>query len=203
MKPNRYVCEISPPRMRGRLASIPQFLITLGVVAGYFICYGSVNIPSSLSWRLPFAIHALVAFFFTAITLLFLPHSPRWLAATGRHQEAAVLWDVLGVPTCDREKDENIEINVQELVMGVELSAHTTAPRSILVKEKASAFLRVFQKDVRGRTALGMFLMGMQQLSGIDGVLYVSLHFGLRDYTHGEFSPLYQGMFKKFLLWIQ
>jgi hypothetical protein len=35
-------------------------------------------------------------------------------------------------------------------------------------------FWTLFSKDVRGRTALAVFMMGMQQLSGIDGVLYVS-----------------------------
>jgi DNA-directed RNA polymerase III subunit RPC2 len=35
----------------------------------------------------------------------------------------------------------------------------------------------IFSEDVRTRTALAVFLMTMQQLSGIDGVLYVS------DYT--------------------
>jgi hypothetical protein len=34
--------------------------------------------------------------------------------------------------------------------------------------------LDIFSKDVRARTALAVFLMAMQQLSGIDGVLYVS-----------------------------
>ena len=35
--------------------------------------------------------------------------------------------------------------------------------------------LSVFAKNARKQTALGVFLGGMQQLSGIDGVLYVSV----------------------------
>jgi DNA-directed RNA polymerase III subunit RPC2 len=31
----------------------------------------------------------------------------------------------------------------------------------------------IFSKDVRSRTALAVFLMAMQQLSGIDGALYL------------------------------
>ncbi len=38
-----------------------------------------------------------------------------------------------------------------------------------------NSFLDVFKSDVRTRTGLAIFLMGMQQLSGIDGVLYVYL----------------------------
>lgn len=37
---------------------------------------------------------------------------------------------------------------------------------------KVVSFFRVFRSDMRARTSLGAFLMGMQQLSGIDGVLY-------------------------------
>lgn len=36
-----------------------------------------------------------------------------------------------------------------------------------------SKLFDIFSKDVRSRTALVVFMMGMQQLSGIDGVLYV------------------------------
>jgi hypothetical protein len=37
--------------------------------------------------------------------------------------------------------------------------------------------LVVFSKDTWKQTAMGVFLMGMQQLSGIDGVLYVGSTF--------------------------
>jgi hypothetical protein len=49
--------------------------------------------------------------------------------------------------------------------------------------------LDIFSEDVRARTALAVFLMAMQQLSGIDGVLYVS------DYT------LLQNMASRNLIW--
>lgn len=42
------------------------------------------------------------------------------------------------------------------------------------VREEVHMFLRVFAKDVRKPTALGVFMMSMMQMSGIDGVLYVS-----------------------------
>jgi hypothetical protein len=153
------------------VASIPQFLITIGVVAGYFISYGTVNIASSLSWRLPFVMHSIVAFTYMVLTLLVLPQSPRWLTANGRNKEAIALWEDLGVHAEDREKDEDLIVNVVE--MGTELTPYMSTPGSVLAKENASALLRVFAKDVRGRTLLGMFLNSMQQLSGIDGVLYV------------------------------
>ena len=153
----RYITEISPPRSRGTLASIPQFLTTIGICTGYFTCYGSVNIQSSFSWRLPFALQALIAFTFTVSTLMFLPQSPRWMTARGLHKEALALWEGLGVEAAEREKLE--ENNKGELPEGV----------------KIKDILAIFGKDAWRQTALGVFLMGMQQLSGIDGVLYVRI----------------------------
>ena len=37
------------------------------------------------------------------------------------------------------------------------------------------SLLMPFRKQYRSRTVLGFFVLGMVQLSGIDGVLYVSL----------------------------
>jgi hypothetical protein len=153
----RYITEISPPRSRGTLASIPQLLTTIGVCSGYFTCYGSVSIASSASWRIPFALQALLAFLFTLSTLLFLVESPRWLAACGRHGEAMKIWEELGIDAAEREKIEEREAG--EL------------PEQV----KVADLFAVFGKENWRRTALGVFLMGMQQASGIDGVLYVSL----------------------------
>ncbi|KFZ04608.1 hypothetical protein V502_10022 [Pseudogymnoascus sp. VKM F-4520 (FW-2644)] len=100
-----YICEISPPRKRGPLASSVQLLICLGVMMGYFICYGTVNISSSLSWRLPLALQAAVAAFGAGAAAMYLPPSPRWLAHKGRKSEASATWDLLGVSAAEREKD--------------------------------------------------------------------------------------------------
>ncbi len=72
-----YICEICPPERRGPVASLVQLLTTFGIPAGYFICYGSVNIESSYSWRLPFILQAVLAVAL-ACTCRFLPSSPRW-----------------------------------------------------------------------------------------------------------------------------
>jgi sugar porter (SP) family MFS transporter len=151
---DRYITEISPPRSRGTLASIPQLLTTAGLCAGYFICYGSVSLASSASWRIPLVLQAGIAYVFTVCVLLFLPESPRWLAAVGRHPEAIISWEKLGIDAAEREKIEDRE--------GGDL------PQGVKMKD----ILAVFGKDAWRRTGLGVFMMGMQQASGIDGVLY-------------------------------
>ncbi|OBT52662.1 hypothetical protein VE04_07420 [Pseudogymnoascus sp. 24MN13] len=158
-----YVTEISPPRIRGLIGGIPQFFISFGLCAGYFVCYGSANILSSLSWRLPFAIQSLVAFIFLVITFS-LPESPRWLTSMGRKQDAAANWEKLEVLAEDREA----------IIEDTELTLHHTIsrPASVVVKSKINTLFAVFSPTAWRRTTLGIFLNAAQQLSGIDGVLY-------------------------------
>lgn len=146
-------------------------MVCLGLVAGYFTCYSTSNIPSSLSWRLPFVILTGLAAVFVAVTLLFLPHSPRWLRLHGREAEADAAWETLGVNLQDRQVIE------AELEDGVSHSSSSAKPAlSDMTAEKhvkEASFFDLFKKDVRGRTFLAVFLMGFLQLSGIDAVLYV------------------------------
>ncbi|KAJ4359476.1 uncharacterized protein N0V89_000030 [Didymosphaeria variabile] len=167
-----YICEIVPAKGRGVIASAPQFFITFALVVGYFFCYGTVNIESSLAWRLPFAFHALCAFTWGALVVLFLPHSPRWLKAKGRMDEVDDAWEKLGIrPGQDLEDAEARELETEAGLNMEPLALRPTTTRQT-VREDVHMLLRVFTKDARKPTALGVFMMSMMQLSGIDGVLY-------------------------------
>lgn len=159
-----YICEISPPSQRGPLTSGPQFFITLGVVVGFFTCYGTDNLSSEWAWRVPFLVLACLSLVFSGAAGCWLVESPRWLTLRGREAEAVGVWEGLGVEVGDREKAE-VGVNETPLVS-------PGASVESLVKHRHS-FKDVFKKDVRKRTFLAVFLMGMQQLAGIDGVLYV------------------------------
>ncbi|KAJ5526305.1 general substrate transporter [Penicillium frequentans] len=157
------ICEISPIKTRGALTTGPQLACTLGLVVGYFVCYGSSDIQSSLSWRVPWIILSALAMIICGVSLLLLPESPQWLGLQGRYEEAEEAWEKLGVDLADREKIAvKVQVQVQEIDPDTEKET----------VGMTSKLLEVFCKEVRGRTALGVFLMGMQQLSGIDGVLY-------------------------------
>lgn len=176
---NSYICEISPARHRGALTTGPQLLITSGLVIGFFTCYGTTNLDSSFSWRLPFILLAGYSLVFSIMTLFYLPPSPRWLTLNGRTEEAAAAWETLDVPAADQEKilgpmDESIVLtsNTETIAHeGLERNITATSRRS----EKKAQILDVLSRESRPRFFLALFLMGMQQLSGIDGVLYVSL----------------------------
>ncbi|KAI9746592.1 MAG: hypothetical protein M1818_000305 [Claussenomyces sp. TS43310] len=165
-----YICEISPPTKRGPLASTVQLLITLGICLGYFICYGTTNINSSLAWRLPLALQAVIALALAVMSYLYLPPSPRWLAYKGRKEEASVTWDQLGVSGAEREKDLLQNPTLQEPSVLQSIANQKTligAARRNIINAADK-----FGKESRMQVFLAIFLMSMQQLSGIDGVLY-------------------------------
>ena len=139
------------------MGSVIQILISIGVCCGFFICYGTVKIPSSLAWRLPSVIQATLAVIL-AICCPTLPGSPRWMIAKGRYAEAYATLDRLGLSRTEFEDDPT-----------------ATPPATDKDPQSGTRFLTVFQKGYRKQTFLAVFLMAMCQCSGIDGVLYVSL----------------------------
>ncbi len=165
-----------------------QLLITLGLVVGYFSCYGTVRLASSLSWRLPLALHSGIAFVLAVASFFYLPPSPRWLAYKGRKEEASKAWDKLGVSNAEREKDllQN-PVPIESAVLNDASTSPAVAVNTKLrdrMRENVNELMAVFRKDARKPMFLGVFLMSMQQLSGIDGVIYV------RCIQFGLFKPL-------------
>jgi hypothetical protein len=132
---------------------------------------------SSFSWRLPFILLACYSLAFSAVTLTYLPPSPRWLTINGKSEEALAAWEKLDVAAADQEKilgqlDDSIVLTANtEVVAHDALQRHTTATSRR--SERKAQILDVFSSESRPRLFLAVFLMGMQQLSGIDGVLYV------------------------------
>ena len=134
---------------------------------------------SSLAWRIPFIILTCFSILFVIASALWLVPSPHWLILRGRHAEVSAAWDVLGVGHAEREK---AEIEIQATMVRVQSFIDSTdSPRQQDASPTRNpdlatkhSFFDVFARDVRLRTGLAVFLLGMQQLSGIDGVLYVS-----------------------------
>ncbi|KAF6809554.1 MFS sugar transporter [Colletotrichum sojae] len=153
------LCEITPAKVRGFWVAFSQFLLTVGLVLGYFICYATGRIEdSSASWRVPLAIQSALALIF-ATTVVFVPPSPRWLLSKGREDEAKTIMTKLGFS--ESEQAETLS---------------QTAPLETRqnVRAMLSDFRTALSPPYRSRTLFGIFLMTSQQLSGINGVLYYS-----------------------------
>ncbi|KAH8649320.1 sugar transport protein [Xylariales sp. PMI_506] len=158
-----YIHEISPAKVRGTMSSIAQLCITIGLVMGFFISYGTTNLQGSISWRLPIAAQAVLALSSAILTRL-VPQSPRWLQAVGRTDEARTIISHLGL-----DQAEQAEL-IALAATGLEHSPDLPLLQSL--RKTAEGFKEAFAAPVRGRTAFGCFLMAMQQFSGIDAVLY-------------------------------
>ena len=132
-------------------------MAAVGVCAGYFTCYGSIKIDSSISWRLPFIFMAVIGIVL-AISCFYLPPSPRWLFVNDRREDAMRSLARLDIPRIEVERDMS------------KLTARSASELSTW-----QGIRSIFQRKYRLRTILGLFVLGMVQLSGIDGVLYVGL----------------------------
>lgn len=80
-----YIAEIAPEGIRGALVTLNQLAISTGVVIAYYVDY---LLAGSGNWRWMF-ISALVPSVILLVGLMFLPETPRWLAAHGDSMAAA------------------------------------------------------------------------------------------------------------------
>lgn len=161
---NVYICEIAPKARRGTLVAMPQLLVTAGTCVGYFTCYATIKIPNQWQWRLPFIVQvgggALLA-----LACVVLPASPRWLLLNDKPQIA-----MLNLKKLDLTEDE--------LLVNPDIPLGNTGDDSpVRPQPQPSLSWRavsdLFRKEYRFRTTLALFILGMVQLCGIDGVLYV------------------------------
>ncbi len=104
-----YISEISPAHMRGRLVSINQLTIVVGILAAQVINWCLVRgLPAGATdeyirsswfgqegWRWMFGVTAVPSALFLA-GMLFVPESPRWLAKNGQAGKARAILDRIG-----------------------------------------------------------------------------------------------------------
>ncbi|KAJ1797349.1 hypothetical protein LPJ59_003200 [Coemansia sp. RSA 2399] len=154
-----YQSEIAPSHIRGRLVSLQQWAITWGLLVAFWIDYGCHFIKSNASWRIPIGLQIVpAAILFTS--MIFLPYSPRWLVDHDRFDEAQQVLARLraGGDTNDPEVHQELE-DIKEAVR----IERETAVRS---------YLELLRFPIRRRVILGVVIQALQQLTGINVIMY-------------------------------
>jgi len=151
-----YIAEIAPAVVRGKLVSLNQLTIILGILISS-ICsfYFGDNDLNSSSWRYMF-LSALVPSVAFLLLLFFIPESPRWLVLQSVNEDEAVR-----VFKKINNDDEKLSRNE---VLGIRNSVAKDSSRS-----------RVELKVVFGKAFLPIVLVGfgvafLQQFCGINNV---------------------------------
>lgn len=159
-----YISEISPPESRGRLVSLYQFSIALGILCSYFVNARLLNSSQvglldneSLQlvfkdevWRAMLGMEAIPALlFFLLVTSI--PKSPRWLVVNGQTEKASkILSRIVGPESAASEIKEILDT----------VSAEKISLRMLL------------EPGLKLAVLLGVSLAVLQQFTGIDAVIY-------------------------------
>nr|CAD7448800.1 unnamed protein product [Timema bartmani] len=173
-----YIAESALPEDRGRLVTINNIFITAGQFIASVVCGLFSNVPDG--WRYMLGLAAVPAFI-QFFGFLGMPETPRWLISKKKYEQARnVLRTIRGEGVCIEEELDKIKSTcmMQESeVMSYEESG-----------SKHSVFKQVFNTSYTRRALfLGCFLQSIQQLSGINTVMYYSASIiqmaGIRDYS--------------------
>ncbi len=89
-----YVAEVSPSAIRGRMGTLYQLSIVLGVIASFGINYLLRDTGAS-NWRWMFLTGAIPSAVFLVLIAL-APETPRFLVMSGRTREASVVLERIG-----------------------------------------------------------------------------------------------------------
>lgn len=144
-----YIAEISPASIRGRMVSINQLTIVIGILLAYFINYLLADAENN--WRWMFTSGAIPsALFFFCIFLV--PESPRWLVSKGHVEKAK---EVL--------KKVNGESRVNEDIRSIQAGVRGE------VRGKLSDLV---QHGVTFVVLLGITMAVFQQISGANAVFF-------------------------------
>ncbi|XP_015697381.1 monosaccharide-sensing protein 2-like [Oryza brachyantha] len=113
-----YISETSPSDIRGLLNTLPQFSGSGGMFLSYCMVFGMSLMPQP-EWRVMLGVLSIPSFIYFALTVFYLPESPRWLVSKGRMVEAKRVLQFL------RGK-EDVSGEMALLVEGLEVGKDTT-----------------------------------------------------------------------------
>ncbi|RBQ22252.1 putative sialic acid transporter [Candidatus Methanobinarius endosymbioticus] len=144
-----YISEIAPPKIRGRLVSLNQFAIVIGILLAYIFDYfllGTIN-----SWRYMLIIPLIFSILCMILSIKSLPESPRWLTLNNKKSEAKSIFEKIEGKELIKEDINNIE-------------------KSSSMKNKIF-YKNFFRGNDKKIILIGLVLAIFQQIVGINAVI--------------------------------
>ncbi|HEX8985735.1 MAG TPA: sugar porter family MFS transporter [Bryobacteraceae bacterium] len=167
-----YIAEISPARIRGRLVGLNQMAIVSGILLAYLVNWMLSGIGPS-GWRWMFATAGIpsVLFFFA---LLFVPESPRWLTEFGRGEEA---------------------LRTLTRVSGSREALVQLAQIKDAIAQEGGSLRELLRPGLRTALLIGIVLAILQQITGINTVLFYGSIIFKDHAASGQSSALFANVF--------
>jgi len=157
-----YIAEVAPPSLRGRLATLQQLAIVLGLFAAFLSNYliasyaggaEGILLFEMAAWRWMFWVELIPSIMFL-IGVMFIPESPRYLVAQGETQKAKAVFNKISTTAAD------------EHILEIKNSLHGTKKPSI-----SDLFIEGKRK-IHPIIWVGIALSVFQQFVGINVVFY-------------------------------
>lgn len=143
-----YISEIAPIRYRGALVSCNQLAITIGIFLSYVVDY---SFAETANWRGMF-LAGIIPAGCLLIGMLALPESPRWMIANGHKARA---------------------LDTLKRLRNTEHDAHREFEQiEETLKHPKGSWGVLFNKVIRPTLLIGVGLAILQQVSGINTILY-------------------------------
>ena len=142
-----YISEIAPAAVRGKLVSLNQLMITIGILVSYLADYG---LAASRGWRWMFGLAAIPGLILL-IGLLFVPESPRWYVKQLMHDRAREVLSKIRKP-----------FEVDPEVAEIETS----------FAQQQGGWHELLSPTLRPALVIGIGLAAFQQFTGINTVIY-------------------------------
>jgi sugar porter (SP) family MFS transporter len=143
-----YIAEIAPKESRGKLVSLQQLMITVGIFVSYLVGYA---FDDTKGWRWMLGLGAVPALAML-IGVLWLNESPRWLLNRGRVDEARAV--LLRTRTTEEAEEE-----IREM-------------QALSAQEAGTGYRDLLRPPMRPAVILGVVVAATNQLVGVNAVIY-------------------------------
>lgn len=150
-----YIAEIAPAHIRGRMVSLNQLAIVIGMLVVYFVNYfiagsGDESWNTETGWRLMFGSESIPAILLLILTFL-IPESPRWLTKQGKKDAA---------------------VRILSHVDGDEYAQREMRIIEETISHESGSIRQLFQPGMKKVLVIGVVLAVLQQITGINVFLY-------------------------------